>query len=51
MGHCDSEFSFEILLLVLIKDLVHFYEEKIPVESARGRFIKPSCKVGIGCEF
>jgi hypothetical protein len=51
MGHGDPEVPLDILLFILIKDFVHFYEEEIPVLRARGRFIKPASKVGIGCEF
>ena len=50
MGHGYPEVPLDIPLFILIKDCVHFYEEEILVLSARGRFIKPASKVGIGCE-
>ena len=50
MGHGYPEVPLDIPLFILIKDCVYSYEEEIPVLSARGRFIKPASKVGIGCE-
>ncbi len=50
MGYGDPEVTPHFMICVLIRDFLHFHEEKISVLAEKGRFIKSSGKVGIGYE-